>query len=131
MHLSTRYGVVGIGALALLTAVHQLRKTTWVWSPAGDYLIGILPNFAAAIAITFVLLSIWADQNRDAVFASIKRPFAMCGSISLLGLLAWEAYQRTSNRFVFDLNDIGATIVGVAAAVLLFYSITPQARHGT
>lgn len=130
MHLSTRYGLMGIGALALLTTVHQLRKMTSVRSPAGDYLTGVLPNFAAAIAITFVLLSIWADQNRDAFFASIKRPFVMCSATSLLGLLAWEVFQRTSDRFVFDWNDIGATIIGIAVAWLSFYTITPKVDHG-
>ena len=128
MQLSTRYGLLGIGALSLLTTVHQLRTMTWLSSPAGDYLLGTLPNFAAAIAITFVLLSIWADQHREAVFASIKRPFVTCASISALGLLAWETFQKTSSRFVFDLNDFGATMIGVVAAGLLFYVTTPRAR---
>lgn len=100
MQLSTRYGLVGIGALALLTTVHQLREMTRFSSPAGDYLLGTLPNFAATIAITFVLLGIWSDQNREAAFASIKRGFLICASISALGLLAWEAMQKTSDRFL-------------------------------
>ncbi len=131
MQLSTRYGLVGIGALTLLTTVHQLRGSPGLLSPAGDYLLGTLPNFAAAIAITFVLLSIWADQNRDAAFASIKRPFLMCASISAFGLLAWETFQKTSDRFVFDLHDTGATLVGVIVTSLLFYITTPGMRHGT
>lgn len=127
MQLSTRYGLVGIGALALLTTVHQLRKMKRLSLPAGDYLLGTLPNFAAAIAITFVLLSIWADQHREAALASTKRPFVMCASISALGLIAWEAFQTTSSRFVFDVNDIGATIIGVVASGLLFRVTAPRA----
>ena len=127
MQLSTRYGLVGIGALALLTTVHQFRKMMRVSSPAGDYLLGTLPNFAAAIAITYVLLSIRADQHREAAFASIKRPFVMCASIGALGLLVWETFQKTSSRFVFDLHDIGATIIGIVAAGILFYVTTPRA----
>lgn len=128
MQLSTRYGLVGMGALALLTTVHQLREMTRLAWSAGNYLLGTLPNFAAAIAITFVLLSIWADQHREADLASSKRPFLMCASISAMGLLAWETFQRTSSRFVFDSNDIFATIVGVFAAGLLFCVTTPRSH---
>jgi hypothetical protein len=131
MQLSTRYGLVGIGALALLTTVHQLRERMRWSSPAGDYLLGTLPNFAAAIAITLVLLSIWTDQKRAATFATIKRWFLVSASISVLGLFAWEAIQKTSNRFVFDLSDMGATVLGTLAATLLFYVVTPPARRST
>jgi hypothetical protein len=99
--------------------------------PTIDYLIGVLPNFAAAIAITFVLLSIWADQNREADFNSAKRPFLVCAFISSVGLLAWELVQKTSSRLVFDSNDVGATLVGVGAASILFYALKPQRRRET
>lgn len=126
MRLSTRYGLVGIGALALLSAVHWLRDLALPLPPAADYLLGILPNFAAAMAITFVLLSFWSDQNRDADFASVKRPFLVCAATSGLGLLAWEMFQTTSVRLVFDVHDIGATLIGVAAASLVFHALTPR-----
>jgi hypothetical protein len=126
MRLSTRCGLTGIGALALLAAVHQLRGMERSPRPISDYLIGVLPNFAAAIAITFVLLSFWADQNPNAGIASAKRPFLLCASVSALGLLAWELFQKTSSRLVFDLHDVGATLVGVAVAGILFYILAPR-----
>jgi hypothetical protein len=130
MHLSTRYGLAGIGSLSLLAAVHQLRDAVSSPRPTSDYLLGILPNFAAAIAITFVPLSIWSDQNRQADFALAKRPFLVCACISGLGLLAWEIFQKTSTRFVFDMHDLGATAIGVGAATLIFYVLTPRLPHG-
>jgi hypothetical protein len=129
MRLSTRYGLTGLGALALLTATHQVRSMGRPLHPAADYLVGVLPNFAAAIAISFVLLSIWSDQNRDAGFASTKRPFLLCASISGFGLLAWEWFQKTSARLVFDPHDVGATFAGVGAATLLFYAMRPRLRR--
>jgi hypothetical protein len=120
---------MGIGALALLATVHQLRGMARAPQPTGDYLVGVLPNFAAAIAITFVLLSIWSDQNREAGLTEAKRPFLVCSSMSGFGLLAWELFQRTSDRLVFDPHDAGATVVGVCAAGLLFYALTPRSQH--
>jgi Ni/Fe-hydrogenase subunit HybB-like protein len=120
-----------MGALGLLAMVHQLRAMERSPQVSSDYLIGVLPNFAAAIAITFVLLSIWADQNRDADFDSAKRPFLVCASISGIGLLAWELFQKTSSRLVFDPHDLGATFVGVGATCMLFYALKPQLRRET
>ena len=131
MRLSTRYGLTGIGALALLAAVHQLRGMELSPQPSRDYLIGVLPNFAAAIAITFVLLSIWGDQNPNADFASAKRPFIHCASISGFALLAWELFQKTSSRLVYDLHDVGATVVGIGATIILFYVLRPRATQET
>jgi len=129
MRLSTRYGLLGIGALAILTTVHQLRERTRWSSPAADYLLGVLPNFAAALAITFVLLSIWTDHKRDAPFVSIQRWLLACSAVSVLGLLVWELIQRTSDRFVFDAGDIGATLLGACLTVPLLYAVTPRERR--
>ena len=129
MRLSTRYGLTGIGALVLLAAVHQLRGMELPPQPSRDYLIGVLPNFAAGIAITFVLLSIWGDQHPDADFASAKRPFILCASISGFGLLAWELFQKTSSRLVFDPHDMGATVVGIGVSTILFYLLKPRATQ--
>jgi hypothetical protein len=128
MQLSTRYGLMGVGALALLTLTHQVRGTTGPLHPTAQYLVGVVPNFAAAIAIAFVLLSIWSDQNRGADFHSTKRPFFFGTLISGLGLLAWELFQQTSKRLVFDPHDLGATLVGIGAAYAMFYASAPGRR---
>ena len=126
MRLSTRYGLTGIAALGLLTAVHQLREWERSPQPTIDYSIGVLLNFAAAIAISFVLLSIWSDRNPEAGFTSAKRSFFICASIIGLGLIAWELFQTTSRRLVFDPHDVGATVVGIEVAIALFYLLSPR-----
>ncbi|WP_397401754.1 hypothetical protein [Phenylobacterium sp.] len=128
MRVSTRYGLAGIGALGLLTTVHWIRDLAWSLPGIADYLIGVLPNFAAAIAIIFVLLSIWSDQNRDADSASLNRALRIAASISSAGLLCWELFQTLSNRLVFDPHDIGATLVGVGTACILFHLLTPRSH---
>lgn len=131
MRLSTRYSFAGIAALALLAVVHQLRSIKRPSQPVADYLIGVLPNFAAAIAITFVLFSIWCDQNPDTDFSRARRAFLVCSSISLAGLLTWESIQKSSARFVFDLHDIGATAIGIAVGALLFNLMWPSKSSHT
>lgn len=125
MTRSTRYGLAGIGALALLSLVHWLRGRPVPDEPIFAYLLGVLPNLAAAIAITFVLLSIWADQNQDAPNAAARLWFAAFAAGSASGLIGWEMVQRTSARLVFDPHDIGATLIGTGAAFLIFLAITP------
>lgn len=124
MKLSTRYGLAGIAGLALLSAVHTLRDSV-VRPITGDYLLGVLPNFAAAIAITFVLLGIWADHTKAPSFKAAQRAFIAAASISGIGLTGWEIVQRTSSRFVFDRDDLMATGVGLIVATLIFRAMTP------
>ncbi len=95
-------------------------------NPISEYLMGVIPNFAAAIAINFVLMSIWADQTRNANFAAVRCWFFVCATVSALGLFSWELIQRTSERLVFDAHDILATLVGTSTATVLFYIVTPR-----
>lgn len=131
MKRSTRYGLAGIGALALLSLVHWLRGHPVSGDPIPTYLLGIIPNLAAAIAITFVLLSIWADQNKEASHAAARRWFVIFAMVSAFGLLVWEFVQRTSSRFVFDPHDVGATLIGIGIAFLIFLAISPGSTTTT
>ena len=126
---STRFGLVGIAALALLSGVHWIRGLSVELVPAADYLIGVLPNVAAAIAIPFVFMGIAADQKKDAPPTTIQRWFYVSLVASCIGLLGWELIQQTSDRLIFDVNDIGATVVGSTIACAIFLAITRTARH--
>ena len=126
MRPSTRYGLVGIGALTLLSLVDEIRDRQVQLDSIGAYLIGVAPNFSAAIAIIFVMLSAWADRNRSADFSDTRNAFLVCAAISGLGLIGWELVQKTSERFVFDIHDIFATLVGVGVSMLLLYKIAPR-----
>ena len=127
MKLSTRYGLVGIGALALLSTVHWLRELHAVWPPIGSYLIGVMPNVAAAIAVPFVFIGIWADQRPNAAPATLWRSFLAALNISFAGLIAWELSQLGPKGLVFDENDLAATLVGTMVALGLFRVMTPRA----
>jgi hypothetical protein len=126
MKLSTRYGLVGIGALAALSLVHWGRESQYGTDQITHYLMGVLPNVAAAIAIPFVLLSIWADQNQNASYADARRSFVVVTLVAGAGLIAWEFIQQSSRTLVYDTHDIGATILGLGLGYLLFTLTTPK-----
>lgn len=127
MQLSTRYGLSGLAGLALLSIVHWVRDERLDLGSLGNALVGVLPNFAAAIAIVFVLLSIRADQRPNDNVSQLRRWFWISASVATVGLVGWEFIQQTSARFVFDAGDIAATLAGVAAAGGLFWLITAKA----
>jgi len=126
MTLSTRYGVAGIAALAALTIVQWLRENGYAHGDVSGYLLGVLPNLFAAVAITFVVLSFLADQLKVNGYRAAGRWFLASSVISGAGLVGWEFIQRTSGRFVFDIDDIGATVVGLVLSGVLFHLVTPR-----
>ncbi|WP_421853944.1 hypothetical protein [Novosphingobium sp.] len=129
MKLSTRYGLAGLGGLALLTLVQWARQHHLQHGAVLTYLIGVGPNFAAAIAITFVLLGVWAEQQPGADGPAQTRRFRLSAAISGAGLLGWEAVQMLSRNLVFDWQDVLATLAGIAVCFVVFALIGPQATR--
>lgn len=125
MKLSARYGAITISALAALSLVHWGRGQH-VKLAIVLYLIGVLPNFLAAIAIPFVPLGVWADQNLSLDYDHAKWWFIVATTGSMVGLIAWEFAQHDSRKLVFDPQDIGATFLGAGVAVVLFRLVTPR-----
>ena len=128
MKLSTRYGLAGVGALGALSLVHWYRTLQYEAPEIVFYLMGVLPNVAAAIAIPFVLLSIWADQKPAATYQAARRSFVILTLVAGVGLIAWEFMQQSSRSLFFDYHDIAATIFGLVVAWLLFVLLTPRAN---
>lgn len=129
MKLPTRFGLVGIVALSLLSLGHWVRENVQVQSAGIRYCLGVLPNFAAALAIPFVIMSAWADRDetRDAVPDHAWR-FRLCAAFAFAGLVAWEFLQLRGPRLVFDTDDIIATAVGTAMAFVTFRLVAPKAE---
>jgi len=126
MKPSTRYGLVGIGGLALLSLVHWARGADLDLQGPAAFLLGVLPNVAAAIAVPFVLLGIVADMYKAATPAEMRRWFNGLLLFSLMGLIGWEIVQRDSANLVFDTADITATFAGSALAAALFALVGPR-----
>ena len=130
MKPSTRYGLAGIGGLALLSFVHWARGATGDLPEAANALLGVLPNVAAAIAIPFVLLGMVADSKKSATPAEIRRWFHGLLLFSVMGLIGWEIIQRTSANLVYDNADIAATIAGAVLSAIIFAILSPSRASG-
>lgn len=123
MKLSTRFGLVGLGGLALLSAVQLARRHHLQHGAVLTYLIGVGPNFAAAIAITFVLLAAWLDMRPVDDPSAVRWRFRASAAVSGLGLIGWECVQMISHALVFDWQDVLATLAGIAVSIVLFAAL--------
>ena len=127
MKPSVRYGLVGVGALGVVSLVHFARGLGIDGPQFYRYALGVLPNTAAAVALPFAFMGIWSHQNPLGTYSATKRWFIAAGLVSAIGLVAWEFLQPSRGR-VFDPHDIGATIIGIGLAWFLFYAFTPNRR---
>jgi hypothetical protein len=118
--------LAGIAALGVLSLVHWGRRSKYDGPEIMMYLMGVMPNVAATIAIPFVLLSIWADQRPGASYADVRRAFVGLTLAAGVALIAWEFIQQSSRTLVFDLNDMVATLIGLAVVWMLFDVLTPK-----
>ena len=128
MKLSIRYGIVGISALGALSLVQWIRKLQFDGPDFVLYLLSVFPNVLAAIAIPFVMLSIWADQKPAANYQALRRIFMKLILFAGIGLITWEFMQLWSRALYFDYHDIAATIFGLIVAWLIFALVTPRVR---
>jgi hypothetical protein len=117
---ATRYGFTGIAALAVLSLGHWLRARAVFDSPCVTFILGVLPNVAAAVAIPFVAAGALADMRKDRPVPVSRTVFSMLNAGSVAGLAGWELMQRTSATLRFDVADLVATLVGGLIAQGLF-----------
>jgi len=114
--VSTRASLVALSALALLSLAHWMRPRHLVSAELLVYLLGVLPNLAAVIAITFVLLAGWIDQHPTASPGDMRRRCRAFALFATAGLIVWEVGQLFSRSLRFDYHDIAATLLGLGAS---------------
>ncbi|NDD64191.1 MAG: hypothetical protein EBZ36_09470 [Acidobacteria bacterium] len=118
--------LVGIGALATLSLVDWARRGHFINGEVTAFLIGVMPNVAAAIAIPFVILGIRVEQRKELSSAAVRWSFAVLSLVAGVGLILWEVLQQASRALVFDPNDIGATLIGLLLGWVVFNRLTPK-----
>lgn len=126
MKTSIRVMLVGIGALALLSAVHWAREQQFEGPPLLLHLLGVLPSFAAAIAIPFVVLGMWLESSPVSSSMALRKRFIGITLAAGAGLILWEFGQQSSRALFFDPDDLVATLVGLVVGWGLFAVVSSK-----
>jgi len=128
--LPIRLSLAGMAGLALLSATHWARGAFPHPSSAVAFALGVMPNFAASLAMPLVLASMLPSVSAEPPTPLAKRQFLLLLLFTTVGLCAWELVQTQSARFVFDVNDIAATVIGAAFALIIYLIATPSSGNG-
>ena len=120
MELRYRLSATGMIGLAALSATHWLRENISDAGPFVSFVLGVMPNLAAAFAMPLILASIFPHISRKPITRRSRLRYVWMLLFTTLGLCGWELIQMRSNRFVFDIYDILATGLGSALAYSAF-----------
>lgn len=82
------------------------------------YVMGVMPNLAAAFAMPLVLASFFRRTSEHPSAARSVHAFLITLLFTAVGLCTWEVVQARSERFWFDVHDLGATGLGSLLAYL-------------
>jgi len=121
LELPYRLSATGMIGLAVLSTTHWLRENTSFPGPVFSFVLGVMPNLAAAFAMPLILASFSPHTSRTPISRSSRLRYVTVLLFTTLGLCGWELIQIRSNRFVFDVYDILATGFGSALAYLAFF----------
>ena len=81
------------------------------------FILGVAPNFlAAGLIFPFGVLMIAENYNKETI-SKINNYFWFGLVSSQVGLIVWEFMQESSEKLVFDLNDITVTLFGGLFAI--------------
>lgn len=120
LELPQRLAIMGITGLAALSVTHWLRAHVHDPAPAISFVLGCMPNLAAAFAMPLILATFTARTSKAPITQASRRAFLGVLVFTTLGLLGWELVQTRSSNFVFDTNDVIATVVGAALALATY-----------
>ena len=123
--LPQRLSATGIIGLAALSATHWLRENVSDPGPVLSFVLGVMPNLAAAFAMPLILAS-FKPRTSHAPMTKVSRfTYFWVLSFTTLGLCGWELIQTRSDRFVFDIYDLLATGFG---SILAYFAFAWHAR---
>jgi len=111
---------------AICVVVRILRHDVSAYSSEFKYLLGIAPNFGAALAILFgieIYFTILIKKSK--LIDSSPKEFGLIALITFFCLALWELLQFVFLVYPIDVYDIVATLVGILFSYLLFL-ITPN-----
>ncbi len=120
-------GIITLVGMALVIIAHLMRPELGAFHPGLVLVVGVLPNFGAALSLPFLMIVFAARILRPGRGKLLHRFVAALG-VTLLGLTAWEVIQHMVWEYPIDPNDIAATGLGVVFAAGA-YALLPRATN--
>ena len=118
--LPLRLSATGMIGLAALSATHWLREHVTAPAPLLAFVLGSMPNLAAAVAMPLILASFTPRISQVPITRKSRVTYLVVLSFTTMGLCVWELMQIRNDRFVFDIYDLIATGVGSVIAYVAF-----------
>ena len=106
--------LIGILMAPLARALRPLPPET---GPITTFVVGVLPNFGAGLALPFFLFVSLQQLSLARAPRPLFRAFGHAAAVTFFFLLAWEGLQQLVWGYRFDVYDVLATDFGVLAAV--------------
>ncbi len=120
------FNAVPAGVVAIFVTAHLLTRVVWRKMDGLpemiSFLLGVAPNFFAAVTLPSALL-LWPSRVQR---RKVVRQFAVLTSLVLAWLVLEELHPVVSASKVFDPYDIAASVVGIAMASALFAFLLPR-----
>lgn len=110
--------LIGFAGIIMWLAATLIRKSNISHNEVSSFIVGIIPNFAAAWTMTMVFKNIFIIFTKKPYTAKIHS--IICFSILAIALLSEVVFALFFNSR-FDLYDILATII--AQLIMLFVPI--------
>jgi hypothetical protein len=113
--------VLGLFGMVLIIVTHMIRPFLLGNSQEIVFIFGILPNFAAAFSLPFLMLGVSVRMPRvNTSIAKQSLIFVIMTISSIVGLIIWEVLQNVFWNISIDINDIRATVIGGILAILVY-----------
>ena len=118
--------------MALVLIARLVRPALGASYPGPGFVVGVLPNFGAALSLPFVILVFMARILRiEPGSGKLLKCFVIALGATFVGLFIWEVFQTLVWKYPIDPYDIAATGLGVSfsfGAYMLFLRTSNPAK---
>ncbi len=125
--------IFAFGTIAFTLVQDKIRPNYSGQNDVINYLLGIAPNYFAALALSAFFVVMIFHINEGAKKPATSPWFTnyahhTAAAISLTGLSLWEFAQNYSSRGHADWHDIIWTLGGTSTFYLIWYIVKPKSQ---
>jgi hypothetical protein len=111
-------GIFILTGMVLVIIVRLIRPNSNQFPEWMRFTLGILPNFAAAFSLPFLIFNLLSSFTRRKGILTYR--FYLSLSFTFIGLASWEVVQYRAWNYEMDPYDIAATALGCLFAFVAY-----------